>query len=102
MMEELKACPFCGSTDIQGPHENDYGWWVCCKNDNCPHEGVACIDTEKDAIEVWNTRQSIQISEVEKVIEDLSKAWLKDGNSYMYGGAKYAINKLKQLINHGL
>jgi len=54
-------------------------------------------DPTKEEFEVaWNTRQSIQISEFEKVIGEFKniEEMFKDGASY-----KFAVHKLKQLIN---
>jgi hypothetical protein len=54
----------------------------------------------------WNTRQSIQNSEIEKMIDHLERVRqidminsVDDGSSDIDTGRQYAINKLKQLIN---
>lgn len=49
-MEELKPCPFCGSTATL-----QCDAWVACDNDNCGCELTISINAE-EAIAQWNTR----------------------------------------------
>lgn len=52
MSEDLKACPFCGSTAHSGKHKN--GWYVEC---DVPCGGVVGFcKTEEEAIEDWQDR----------------------------------------------
>lgn len=51
MSNELKPCPFCGSTDIYSmPSFNE--WGICCS------QGCVRIygDFQEDAVKAWNTR----------------------------------------------
>lgn len=52
MSEDLKPCPFCGSSDT---NENDQGGiaWVGCND--CGTEGPT-TDMLWEAIELWNRR----------------------------------------------
>jgi hypothetical protein len=86
MMEEIKACPMCGRgaeiTTVEMWQLNEVRYMPKCHNEECLlnkiHEMTSdefyfdeCYKSYDEAGEAWNTRQSIQISEVEKVIEDL-------------------------------
>lgn len=56
MMEELKPCPFCGGeADID---KYGWGWNVRCLDPKCHFHIVPmpAHETEKEAIEAWNTR----------------------------------------------
>ena len=53
-MVELKACPFCGSSDAHLARGDKYHWGVCFQ---CRAEGPV-IDTEELAATLWNTRAS--------------------------------------------
>ena len=59
MSEELKPCPFCGTTFL-GVQPS--GWWVWCEN--CGAEGPANKHARDEAITAWNRRANE--GEVEK------------------------------------
>lgn len=57
----LLPCPFCGSTELNGPHISEYvgdhystSWWVDCEN--CP--GGMEVDGEEvtGLVDAWNKR----------------------------------------------
>lgn len=71
----LRPCPFCGNPEIHLYTCDEYDryfaergrrlwtWTATCKNCDCRisctggfDEGDTCDDTEREAIEVWNTR----------------------------------------------
>jgi Lar family restriction alleviation protein len=53
MTDELKACPFCGSENVE-KLKNGHGWnYVHCNG--CGAEGSADLG-ESGAIEAWNAR----------------------------------------------
>lgn len=53
MSQELKACPFCGSSAQQNIISNGFGVFVKCES--CESSGPVC-ETELKAIEHWNRR----------------------------------------------
>ena len=57
MPDELKPCPFCGSTDLEWSNlgEND-DWYVCCKS--CDIQQIANY-TKQVAFERWNNRPDL-------------------------------------------
>ena len=79
-MAELKPCPFCGSTDIElSIKKTKYPFWytsMYCKKCNCygartkvTVQGLGYVtrddiafnkDTERIAVEAWNTREDAQ------------------------------------------
>ena len=52
-MENIKPCPFCGSTNLNSIHISLNKWSVLCNN--CLAEGPL-IDSQEKAIEIWNKR----------------------------------------------
>jgi len=68
MAENLKPCPFCGSTHIEGPKQeyieraSGYGYTVYnVGHANVSSDSIKCIawvtaDSEEEAIERWNRR----------------------------------------------
>ena len=66
--DKLKPCPFCGNTELNGPHCTEYigdsyapYWWIECVK--CPvlFEMSAAsvevgIDERDEIIRLWNTR----------------------------------------------
>jgi hypothetical protein len=101
MSEELKPCHFCGAKGevLHG----DQGWWPYCSNDSCflsngPEYGDMSM---ADAVKAWNTRKSIQISEIDGVIEELSKESEYPANGPGEIAAyELSIKKLQQLIKN--
>lgn len=67
MSEELKPCPFCGSTDIDIVRCDDgccgalIRWFECCSC-GCEKPPDKSHPTDNEAIESWN-RRSIQSTE---------------------------------------
>ena len=58
---ELKACPFCGCSDIIASNvgEDEDNWFVGCMEKQCGvNPGVFCPDSEADAIAMWNRREA--------------------------------------------
>ncbi|WP_406238144.1 Lar family restriction alleviation protein [Acetobacter orientalis] len=53
MSEELKSCPFCGSSNLHTPHPKHTSAWVTCNV--CNAEGPI-KHTRAEAIAAWNTR----------------------------------------------
>ena len=60
-MKELKPCPFCGCTELNGPHETDIGdckpkvyIWIECTECPCGMEYFNV--TLEEALKHWNTR----------------------------------------------
>jgi len=59
---ELKACPFCGSKELNGPHCTEYcgdnyydpSWWIECEN--CPCELRVYGKTVEGLLLAWNAR----------------------------------------------
>ena len=58
---ELKACPFCGGTDIK-MMENAVVYWVQCKNTEC-YCGMGAERTSAAAVKIWNRRCADQPKE---------------------------------------
>lgn len=52
--QELKPCPFCGSSDVHIGQDRGTSWWYVHCSD-CQMEGIYDIG-ESGAIEQWNTR----------------------------------------------
>jgi len=62
---ELKPCPFCGSDNIVVEKETEWcsgdSWAIGCDGNNCMMEVFAHhFESEKLAIEIWNTREIIE------------------------------------------
>lgn len=59
-MDELKPCPFCGTTPKAREHDfgGEYRTWIVeCGDSDCPALRVRAEDlSEADAITAWNTR----------------------------------------------
>ena len=54
--DELKPCPFCGSTEVE-IDGRDEGYGVLCRNCGVwVTSGRWWFDDSKDAIELWNRR----------------------------------------------
>lgn len=73
MEEEIKLlpCPFCGSSAL--PYSQNYHgmpyWSVSCAREDCFGNGSdndACYQTEKDAIQAWNTRSPQDLEPLDK------------------------------------
>lgn len=66
---ELLPCPFCGKNEIAPPHLrsekkkhfDNLHFTVFCLNCGCCPD--YCVSTEKEAIEVWNTRHTFKEEE---------------------------------------
>jgi len=58
-MDELKPCPFCGSSDIAESRWVS-GWTICCYD--CDAEGPHAL-TIKEAVEKWNDRKGTNIND---------------------------------------
>lgn len=56
MTEQLLPCPFCGLTELDGPHisesEDHTSWWIECPN--C--EIIMERDTSRQVVTTWNQR----------------------------------------------
>ncbi len=54
-MNEIKNCPFCGSSAItwEDEYESTKIYGVCCEECGIT---TACYDTEQQAIDDWNKR----------------------------------------------
>jgi hypothetical protein len=57
----IKACPHCGSSDLDGPHFVDYvgdhlcpSWWIACEDCQCSMEVGGEEVTE--LLKAWNRR----------------------------------------------
>lgn len=55
-MQKLKACPFCGGTDLNTSHINEI-WCKSC--DAGVHLGYHGDNTSKFAVDAWNRRPTI-------------------------------------------
>jgi Lar family restriction alleviation protein len=61
MNDDLKPCPFCGSTDLE-QFDNDWGWPVvscnkCKASGPIPQDATASDDMLRSvAVVLWNTR----------------------------------------------
>jgi len=72
-MDDLKPCPFCGGTNLRGPHDSTIGdcmdvwWWVECED--CP--GFMEVEGEPDIlIAAWNRRDpSTRNEAIEECLE---------------------------------
>ena len=54
-MAPLRKCPFCGKEAISEDH-GDNGWFMGCINvEGCDFVPSAWFDSEKQAIEEWNS-----------------------------------------------
>ena len=95
MSEELKACPFCGQTNISIEYDGIYRW-AECRNTKCETTGkihaflVDAGNTEYLVAKEWNTRP----------IEDQLRAEnekLKEALKYIvdrgYTGASYVAQQ---------
>ena len=68
----LSPCPFCGSTDLNGPHINEYvgdsyspSWWVDCEE--CPCSMEVKGEDVNGLVNAWNRRVRV------KCVHDLVK-----------------------------
>ena len=57
----LLPCPFCGSTELNGPHINKYvgdsyspSWWVDCEK--CPGGMEVKGEDVQGLVDAWNKR----------------------------------------------
>jgi Lar family restriction alleviation protein len=64
MTEQLKPCPHCGSTDLSGPHFDEYvgdsvapHWWIDCNI--CPCNMEVWGRDKKHILEAWNMRSNV-------------------------------------------
>lgn len=107
--KKLAPCPFCGGQANVGKVGRDWYRVECEHELSCPlidDQLDFCQTCEglTDLLECWNTRSSIPITEIEKLIEDLKivekSHWDEGlaGESMAYG---LAVNMLKGLINKG-
>lgn len=58
---QIKPCPFCGSTNLEGPHKTEYigdsyapFWWIECLN--CPAQMQVDGETPEMLLFYWNNR----------------------------------------------
>ena len=72
MSDELKNCPFCGSTDIAASYHSPF---VVCGNCNAYGPGNA-DSTEAEAIAAWNTR--VDDENAARGLRDLFGVWKAD------------------------
>jgi Lar family restriction alleviation protein len=58
-MDELKPCPFCGSTDIARANNGGYGahWTMCGNCGACT--GESGVESQQQADDRWNTRAAL-------------------------------------------
>lgn len=59
-MNELKPCPFCGSRAEINHKEKLDAWIVECTNQRCFASYMIgwWYDTEQEAVEMWNRRET--------------------------------------------
>lgn len=90
----LLPCPFCGSTELNGPHIIEYvgdycspSWWVDCENCPC---SMHIMGTDVNVLaDAWNTRvvggnKVIFHWERPRVVAPTA-AWIVLHSGYMYG-----------------
>jgi hypothetical protein len=69
----LKPCPFCGSRAETYEIIDDKAWRVGCTNEECIGNSVTYdyggYDTERKAVEAWNTRANEKVTIVEYLDE---------------------------------
>ena len=60
-IDELLPCPFCGNTELRGPHFSDYigdsyypQWYIDC--DQCPCGMHVDGESSSGVIDAWNKR----------------------------------------------
>jgi len=66
--KELLPCPFCGVNEEAPPYMNSHKkknfyerhYTIACTNCGC--EPDYCVETERDAIAVWNKRITLDIT----------------------------------------
>lgn len=86
-MNQLKPCPFCGSTDLDFDDNGENNLWVYCNN--CQEEGGIGVGKE-EAIKVWNRRNDFK----EKITQMLNEA----NESYIPGRPTEAYIRLDARI----
>jgi hypothetical protein len=74
LSEELKPCPFCGSSaschNTVAPPHND--WVPYCTNLDCSVEISGRVFLSKqEAVDFWNTRQPDRLKELEAALENI-------------------------------
>lgn len=71
MDEEIKSCPFCGSTEVEIARTNENACWVECAV--CGAEAPPTAKRE-DAIEIWNERH-LPSGTHATIVDDGDKEW---------------------------
>lgn len=81
---KLKQCPFCGGDEIYPFIESYAGGGVAYVQCNDCHGSVSSVLGEKEAIELWNTRQQLTLAKLEAQIEtyDEIKGLVKELPNY--------------------
>jgi Lar family restriction alleviation protein len=98
MSDNLKACPFCGSSDVHIVKDN-YGnslWWVACYNcgaESKPHKSIA------EAVEAWNRRTPDLSAALEALAVEVDALTFQIETDEYRRGWNSALNEIEAIIN---
>jgi len=93
MRDELKPCPFCGSTASVA--RDKYGTWLggCSNFATCVFCPSISTDSREKFVRLWNTRAAIEATGVVEAIEALTDAidWIEAESPGRMGPAETAV-----------
>jgi hypothetical protein len=101
-VDELKPCPFCGTTPFCG--SDAHGWAVLCANSVCdPCPTTSYHDSEEKAIATWNTRVP-DAALVDALVDALKTAqqWMTSTNALVGTNMKHVCQDAHDKVRRAL
>jgi hypothetical protein len=98
MMSNLLPCPFCGNSELEATERvvdtnTEFTWGVDC----CVSNEIGFFETEKEAINHWNTRHQAA-APIDNLAEGIAHSECLVCGSFTANSNEAAINKKMRLL----